>query len=86
MFEIKKGIFVDELKNVSIKIGEIAEEEEEWETLGPTPKPGIIELRKWDHKLLERYEPFYAPMQDFCNLCTMGPCDLSFNKKGACGI
>ncbi|MEM0503335.1 MAG: CO dehydrogenase/acetyl-CoA synthase complex subunit alpha [Archaeoglobaceae archaeon] len=86
MFEIRKGIFVDDLKNVSIRIGEIAEEEEEWEALGPTPKPGILELREWDHKLLERYEPFYAPMQDFCNLCTMGPCDLSFNKKGACGI
>ncbi|MEM2571888.1 MAG: acetyl-CoA decarbonylase/synthase complex subunit alpha, partial [Archaeoglobaceae archaeon] len=86
MFEIRKGIFVDDLKNVSIRIGEIAEEEEEWEALGPTPKPGILELREWDHKLLERYEPFYAPMQDFCNLCTMGPCDLSHNKKGACGI
>ncbi|WP_202319685.1 CO dehydrogenase/acetyl-CoA synthase complex subunit alpha [Archaeoglobus neptunius] len=88
MFELKKGAFVlDELKNVSIRIGRVVEEEEEeWEEAGPTPKPGILELRKWDHTLLERYEPFYAPMQDFCNLCTMGPCDLSMNKKGACGI
>ncbi|MCS7121138.1 MAG: CO dehydrogenase/acetyl-CoA synthase complex subunit alpha [Archaeoglobaceae archaeon] len=85
MFEIGKGVFVDELRNVSIRIKEI-EEEEILEEVGPTPKPGILELRKWDHKLLERYEPFYAPVQDFCNLCTMGPCDLSFNKKGACGI
>lgn len=86
MFEmIGKGIFVDELRNVTVKIGEIVEEEE-WEPLGPTPKPGILDIREWDHKLLERYEPFYAPVQDFCNLCTMGPCDLSYNKKGACGI
>jgi acetyl-CoA decarbonylase/synthase complex subunit alpha len=88
MFELKKGVFVvDDLRNVSIRIGKIVEEEaEEWEEAGPTPKPGIIELRKWDHRLLERYEPFYGPMQDFCNLCTMGPCDLSMNKRGACGI
>jgi len=87
-FELKKGLFaVDELRNVSIKIGKVVEEAEEWaEEVGPTPKPGLIELRKWDHKLLERYEPFYAPVQDFCNLCTMGPCDLSQNKRGACGI
>jgi acetyl-CoA decarbonylase/synthase complex subunit alpha len=85
MFELRKGIFLDELRNISVRIGEIVEEEE-WEEAGPTPKPGIIDLREWDHKLLERYEPFYAPVQDFCNLCTMGPCDLSFNKKGACGI
>ncbi len=83
-----KGSFVlDELKNVQITIGKILEEGEEWdEPVGPTPKPGIADLRKWDHTLLERYEPFYAPMQDFCNLCTMGPCDLSSNKRGACGI
>ncbi len=87
-FELREGLFaIDEMRNVSIKIGRVIEEAEEWaEEMGPTPKPGIIELRKWDMKLLERYEPFYAPVQDFCNLCTMGPCDLSQNKKGACGI
>jgi acetyl-CoA decarbonylase/synthase complex subunit alpha len=88
VFELRKGaVVLDDIRNVSIRIGKIVEEEEEeWEEAGPTPKPGIIEMRMWDHKLLERYEPFYAPMQDFCNLCTMGPCDLSMNKKGACGI
>jgi len=88
VFELKEGIFVlDDLKNVSIKIGKVIEEEEEWtEPVGPTPMPGILELRNWDRKLMERYEPFYAPMADYCNLCTMGPCDLSMNKTGACGI
>lgn len=86
-FELREGVFVlDDVRNVSIRIGKVIEEEEEWEEVGPTPMPGIMELRKWDHKLLERYEPFYAPVQDFCNLCTMGPCDLSANKRGACGI
>ncbi len=73
------------LNNVRIHIGRIVEEDE-WEPMGPTPKPDVLDLRYWDQKLLERYEPFYAPMQDFCNLCTMGPCELSRNKKGACGI
>ncbi len=88
-FELKEGIFVlDEMRNVSIRIGRvIEEEEEEWkEPVGPTPKPHILDLRKWDRKLISRYEPIYAPMQDFCNLCTMGPCELSHNKEGACGI
>ncbi|AEA47131.1 CO dehydrogenase/acetyl-CoA synthase complex subunit alpha [Archaeoglobus veneficus] len=89
--ELREGIFVlDEMRNVSIKIGRIIDEEEEkekeWEPLGPTPKPHILDLRHWDRRLLERYEPIYAPMQDFCNLCTMGPCELSQNKEGACGI
>jgi len=85
--DFEEGIFiVDELRNITIRIGSIVEEEEEWEPAGPTPKPHILDLRYWDMKLLERYEPFYAPMQDFCNLCTMGPCELSHNKRGACGI
>jgi acetyl-CoA decarbonylase/synthase complex subunit alpha len=85
--ELGEGIFVlDEMRNVSIRIGRVIEEEEEWEPLGPTPKPHILDLRHWDRRLLERYEPIYAPMQDFCNLCTMGPCELSNNKEGACGL
>ncbi len=89
-FELREGMFVlDEMRNVNIKIGRVIEEEKEekeWEPAGPTPKPHILDLRRWDRKLLERYEPIYAPMQDFCNLCTMGPCELSQNKEGACGI
>ena len=78
-------IVIDDLRNVTIRIGKVVEEDE-WEEMGPTPRPHILDLRYWDHKLLSRYEPFYAPMQDFCNLCTMGPCELSHNKEGACGI
>ncbi len=85
--ELRKGaLVVDELKNVSIRIGEIVTEEEEWAPMGPTPMPGIATLRNWDHFLLKRYRPFYAPYCDMCCLCTMGKCDLTGNKRGACGI
>ncbi len=53
---------------------------------GPTPMPGIATLRDWDFFLLKRYKPFYAPACDMCCLCTMGKCDLTGNKRGACGI
>ncbi|MCD6456761.1 MAG: CO dehydrogenase/acetyl-CoA synthase complex subunit epsilon [Methanophagales archaeon] len=88
MEEIKKGgIFtIPELQNVRINIGEIIEEEEEWEPMGPHPMPRIATLRDWDFKLLNRYKPFYAPLCDMCCLCTYGKCDLTGNKKGACGI
>lgn len=87
VFEISKGAFVvDEMRNVSIKIGEVIEEEEEWAPMGPTPMPGIATLRDWDFFLLKRYKPFYAPYCDMCCLCTMGKCDLTGNKRGACGI
>ncbi|WP_202319241.1 CO dehydrogenase/acetyl-CoA synthase complex subunit alpha [Archaeoglobus neptunius] len=87
VLELGKGTFViDELKNVSIKIGEVVEEEEEWAPMGPTPMPGIATLRDWDFFLLKRYKPFYAPACDMCCLCTMGKCDLTGNKRGACGI
>lgn len=87
--EIKKGGLVDifDLKNVDIHIGEIVEEgEEEWEPMGPHPMPRIATLRDWDFRLLNRYKPFYAPICDMCCLCTYGKCDLTGNKKGACGI
>jgi len=87
VLEFGKGAFVvDDLRNVTIKIGEIAEEEEEWAPMGPTPMPGIATLRDWDFFLLKRYKPFYAPACDMCCLCTMGKCDLTGNKRGACGI
>lgn len=43
-------------------------------------------LREWDFKLLSYFKPFYAPLCDMCCLCTYGKCDLSSNKRGACGI
>ncbi|MCW3137071.1 MAG: CO dehydrogenase/acetyl-CoA synthase complex subunit alpha [Methanophagales archaeon] len=88
MEALKKGrIFtISDLQNVRISIGEIVEEEREWEPMGPTPMPSISTLRGWDFTLLNRYKPFYAPFCDMCCLCTYGKCDLSGNKKGACGI
>lgn len=44
------------------------------------------QLREWDLNLLSYFKPFYAPLCDMCCMCTYGKCDLSNNKKGACGI
>ena len=88
MEELKKGgmFTISGMENVRINIGEIVEEEEDWEPMGPHPMPRIATLRDWDFKLLNRYKPFYAPVCDMCCLCTYGKCDLTGNKKGACGI
>jgi acetyl-CoA decarbonylase/synthase complex subunit alpha len=79
-------------KDLKISIGEIIDEkgektevEDSNVEMGPTPKPGVTALREWDFKLLDKYEPFYAPLCDMCCLCTFGKCDL-LGKKGACGI
>lgn len=74
------------LKDVEISLGRIYEEKTWTEPLGPNSFPSSIELRDWDHKLLERYKPFYMPFCDLCCLCTMGKCDLTAEKRGACGI
>jgi acetyl-CoA decarbonylase/synthase complex subunit alpha len=60
--------------------------EDGWEPIGPTPMPTLTDLRNWDFRLLSTYEPFYAPFCDLCCLCTYGKCDLTGDKKGACGI
>jgi acetyl-CoA decarbonylase/synthase complex subunit alpha len=89
-------------KGVAIKIGELhsdiasfrdlnitvgAVTEERWdEPVGPTPYPSLTTLRSWDHILLNHYKPFYLPFCDLCCLCTFGKCDLTGNKRGACGI
>jgi len=90
----KKGVHVkvDELKtdvglfkNLELSIGRIFEEK--WtEEMGPTPFPEITTLRDWDMKLLQRYKPFYLPFCDVCCLCTFGKCDLTGDKRGACGL
>ena len=73
------------LNDLEISVGRIFEET--WtEALGPSPYPSTTELREWDHKLLQRYKPFYMPFCDLCCLCTMGKCDLTRGKRGACGI
>jgi acetyl-CoA decarbonylase/synthase complex subunit alpha len=75
------GIF----RGLDIQIGKIIDEEWE-EAMGPTPMPSVGTLREWDLKLLNRYKPFYMPFCDLCCLCTFGKCDLTADKKGACGI
>ena len=94
----KQKIFKDDFwktKDFKFSIGDITGKtgqkesrisEESSLPLGPTPKPNITDLRSWDMKLLNRYEPFYAPLCDMCCLCTYGKCDLTAGKKGACGI
>ena len=61
-------------------------DQEEWEPMGPTPRPHIPTLRPWFFKLMDRYEPFYMPICDMCCLCTFGKCNLSKGRTGACGI
>ncbi|MBS7633256.1 CO dehydrogenase/acetyl-CoA synthase complex subunit epsilon [Candidatus Bathyarchaeota archaeon] len=73
------------LKNFELSVGRVIEEK--WtEPMGPTPFPSVIALRDWDMKLLQRYRPFYLPYCDVCCLCTFGKCDLTQDKRGACGL
>ncbi|MFX0116662.1 MAG: CO dehydrogenase/acetyl-CoA synthase complex subunit alpha, partial [Candidatus Hodarchaeota archaeon] len=74
-----------DLEGVAISIGGVEIDNLD-EPMGPTPMPGIFDLREWDMTLMRRYKPFYAPVCDGCCLCTYGRCDLSGGKKGACGI
>ena len=75
------GVF----KGLDIQVGRIVDDE--WdEPMGPTPFPSVGTFRDWDRKLLERYKPFYMPFCDLCCLCTFGKCDLTGDKKGACGL
>jgi len=68
------------------EIEEIIRAEDEWEPIGATPMPGITGLRNWDMRLLKTYKPWYAPFCDMCCLCTYGKCDLTEQRRGACGI
>ena len=81
--ELKTDVGV--IKNLDVSFGRIVEETWE-ETVGPTAFPSITSLRDWDFKLLRRYKPFYLPFCDVCCLCTMGKCDLTGDKRGACGL
>ncbi|HLE74885.1 MAG TPA: CO dehydrogenase/acetyl-CoA synthase complex subunit alpha [Candidatus Bathyarchaeia archaeon] len=81
--EIKTNIGL--IKNLELSIGRVIDDS--WaEPMGPTPMPSLTTLRDWDFKLLNRYKPFYMPFCDLCCLCTFGKCDLTGNKRGACGI
>lgn len=86
------NIKIDELesalgtfKGLQIQIGRLIDEEWE-EPMGPTPFPSVTALRDWDRKLLDKYKPFYMPFCDLCCNCTFGKCDLTGDKRGACGI
>jgi len=73
-----------DLTDVKIEFGDV---EEYWdEAMGPTPMPSITDLRSWDFKLLKKYPPLYIPNCDMCCFCAYGKCDLTKDKRGACGI
>jgi len=76
---------VGTFKGLEIEVGRIFDDEWE-EPMGPTPFPTVSTFREWDRKLLARYKPFYMPFCDLCCLCTFGKCDLTGDKRGACGI
>ena len=73
------------IKDLELSFGRVFKET--WtEPMGPTPFPSVTALREWDHKLLQRYKPMYMPYCDVCCLCTFGKCDLTGDKRGACGL
>jgi acetyl-CoA decarbonylase/synthase complex subunit alpha len=87
----KQKIKVEKLDSPGLKMGNVeivlGKIEDDWEEpMGPTPKPQLADLREWDMKLLNRYEPFYSPICDMCCHCAYGKCDLTSGKRGACGI
>ena len=44
------------VKDLEVSIGKIVDDTWE-EPMGPTPFPSMVDLRDWDHKLLQRYKP-----------------------------
>lgn len=68
------------------EVYKIIKAEDKWEPIGHTPMPELPDLRNWDLRLLRTYKPFYAPFCDLCCFCTYGKCDLTGDKRGACGI
>lgn len=82
--EVKSKDFL--INDLDLTIGEITDESDDWEPMGPTPLPGLIDLRDWDLRLLKRYRPQYYPACTQCCFCAFGVCDLSDGKEGACGL
>lgn len=68
------------------EVDKIIKADDQWEPVGHTPMPELPDLRNWDMRLMKTYKPFYAPMCDLCCFCTFGKCDLTGDKRGACGI
>ncbi len=81
--ELKSNLGI--MKDLRLSVGKVIDDSWE-EAIGPTPYPSITDLRNWDMKILQKYKPFYMPFCDLCCLCTYGKCDLSNNKRGACGL
>ena len=77
---------VKELTFKEKEVREIIKADDLWEPVGPTPMPEIKDLRNWDMRLLKTYKPWYAPFCDLCCLCTFGKCDLTQDRRGACGM
>jgi len=77
---------VKEITRKEEEVRQLIKAEIPWEPVGPTPMPGIPDLRSWDMRLLKTYKPWYAPFCDLCCLCTYGKCDLSEGRRGACGL
>lgn len=78
-----------ELREINKKLTEIYQKikgDIPWEPIGQTPMPEIADLRNWDMRLLQTYKPWYAPFCDLCCFCNFGKCDLTENRRGACGI
>lgn len=95
MSKLTTGSFsIEDLESVQITINNIVgaakeaaeEKAKELGPMGPTALASIASYRSWNLLLLDRYEPVLTPMCDQCCYCTYGPCDLSGNKRGACGI
>lgn len=70
-------------KDIKIYIGSFAVGKEE---KSYQPMPSVDKLREWDRKLLNRYHPKSFPLNTNCTFCAFGPCDLTNNRKGACGM
>ncbi len=59
---------------------------DELERTGKFINPNVTDLRNWDANLLGRFKPKYYAFIQQCQYCAFGPCDLSKNRKGACGM
>ncbi|MDI6730754.1 MAG: 4Fe-4S dicluster domain-containing protein, partial [Candidatus Altarchaeum sp.] len=60
--------------------------ENKLEPAGKFINPNVTDLRNWDANLLGRFKPKYYAFIQQCQYCAFGPCDLSKNRKGACGM
>ncbi len=56
------------------------------ERTGKFINPDVTDLRNSDANLLGRFKPKYYAFIQQCQYCAFGPCDLSKNRRGACGM